>query len=120
MNGGSCIRGDSAANLTALMAPDGVGKIMLGQRRLGHAALLDAAAAELAAEQPGLKIYEIRGPAASLREEVGTVPAGAVLLIYEPKQVPGLDEQAAALPPGTAVLCGQELCHQVPAVYRLR
>ncbi|MFA6641988.1 MAG: hypothetical protein WCQ63_03555 [Methanomethylophilus sp.] len=92
---------------------------MLGRRRLGRTVLLDAVAAEIASAWPGIPLVQVRTGSVPLSD---LVPAGgpAVFLIYSLDEYSDLEEQTAALPAGTVVLCGQELCHQVPAVFRLR
>lgn len=123
MEEGACIRGTPAANVAELLGPGGVGRILLGRRRLPKEGLLDAVAAEIAVQRPQAVFWRLREvPAESLAAYVAARPqAGrpAVVLIYPLLAYPQLESQLPALPADVIVLGAQELCHQVPAVLRL-
>jgi|GEM_PF-4455571 len=61
---GDCIRGESAANIEELLGPIGVGRILLGRRRLPKEVLLDIVAAKIAVKWPSAVFWSVHGSSA--------------------------------------------------------
>ena len=115
MGGGICIRGEQAGNVSELLGPDGIGKVLLGARRVPQEELSRSVAGMISQLFPDMTVTEA---------EEGELPVpkkgGTVVMIPNIRSVPGIDEWISGLTDDTIVLCAQELCHQVPAVFRMR
>lgn len=120
VNGTACIRGHASANVNSLLSEDGRGRMLLGERRIPKEDLLDAVAAILAERFPDRPLYRVGdGFLPSIREAASSSGGGGIVLVYGPRFYRSEGAYVDSLPDGIVVLCTQELCHQVPAVFRI-
>ncbi len=120
VNGTSCIRGYASANVDSLLSEDGAGKMLLGERRVPKEELLDAVAALLEERFPGRPLLRVGdGFLPSIAEAVRSSGGEGIILVYGPLFYGPEESYVGSLPDGIVVLCTQELCHQVPAVFRM-
>ncbi len=113
----NCIRGDSAANLGTLLSKEGIGKILLGKRRVPKEELISEVGRMISERYPDMTVLRVGD--GFLPDIRSAVPCGrTAVLVYGPAWYPDT-EYLASLPEDTVVLLSQELCHQVPSVLRV-
>ena len=109
---GSCIRGEPAEGLKELFGPGGVGKCILGERRIPK-------------EEALRQLYEI-----SMDEfpETANIWAGdglpavrgpCIVFVPDVRAYPDIDDWLLSLDDDVIVICAQEICHQVTAHFRM-
>ncbi len=79
----NCIRGNSPANLGALLSEDGVGKILLGERRVPKEELIEEVGRMMSERYPDLTVLRVGD--GFLPDVRGAVPCGrTAVLVYGP------------------------------------
>lgn len=94
------------------MAEDGIGKNLLSERRTGPEKALRAFYDAVVKNCPESNVLYC--------EEIPeNIAPGSILFIQGHRSIEGFDGWAASLPDDIIVICSQELCHQVSAVFRV-
>jgi hypothetical protein len=118
MDGETCIRGEPAASVEVLLSPAGRGKNLLGKRRVPKEQVLAevrARAREIRPEVPDVLVNSGN----PLEEAVAGRKGPLTVYVEDPDCLRGEDAFIDALDDSIIVLCCQELCHQVSAVFRM-
>lgn len=110
-----CIRGDPAASVRELLSEGGVGKILLGRRRVPKERVMEETAERISSEFPDLALVRVTTYSPAL--DMTSLPRDPVILFYSRELLSANED---VLPESVVALCAQELCHQVPAVFRIR
>lgn len=107
------LRGEPAESLGVILSEDGVGKMLLSERRAGAVAALEEFHSVAVSESPEADIR--------ICDDVPEdVDDGAVLFVRNHHRIRDFDEKVARLPRTVKVIVSRELCHQVCAVFRFR
>ncbi len=96
-----------------MLSDDGIGKMLLSERRIGPVRQLDRVFKETCKNCPELSVKWCEG----IPDIVGN---GEVIFFPEHRENPDFPAWADSLDKSVKVICAQELCHQVSAVYRYR
>ena len=95
-----------------MLAPDGVGRTLLSERRVGP-----EVAVRRLKEIMDEKFPEKNAIVCDRVPE--DVEPGTIVLIPDGNRMPGLDEALSRLPPDVIVITSSEICHQVCTVVRV-
>ena len=116
----ACIRGRASANVDELLSEEGRGKMLLGERRTPKEELLDTVAEMISERLPDIPVYKVGdGFLPDIRSAVSSGEGHMAILVYGPRFYSSESEYVDSLPEDILVFCTQELCHQVPAVFRM-
>ena len=115
----SCISGMPADSVRTLISPGGRGRILLGRRRVPKEELLAEVRDRIAQEAPGLPTA-MCGRGHPLEEVLDGASGPLAVCVEDPACLLGEERFIASLDDSIMVLCCQELCHQVPVVFRVR
>ena len=96
-----------------MLSDEGVGKMLLSERRVGPVKALERVHREMCDNCPELSVRWCEG----IPESVGE---GEVIFFPEHRENPDFPAWADSLDGSVKIVCAQELCHQVSAVYRYR
>lgn len=113
----SCISGTPADSVRTLISPDGRGRILLGRRRVSKEELLAEVRSRIEREAPWLRTA-VSDRDHPLEEVLAGASGPLAVCVEDPACLLGEERFIASLDDSVMVLCCQELCHQVPAVFR--
>ena len=93
--------------------------MLLGERRTPKEELLDTVAEMISERLPDIPVYKVGdGFLPDIRSAVSSGEGHMAILVYGPRFYSSESEYVDSLPEDILVFCTQELCHQVPAVFR--
>ena len=96
-----------------MLSDESIGKMMLSERRAGPLKSLEWVYGEMCEKCPELSVRWCEGIPESVEE-------GDVIFFPGHRENADFPAWADSLDPSVKVICTQELCHQVSAVYRYR
>ena len=96
-----------------MLSDEGIGKMLLSERRVGPVRELEKVYKETCSKCPELSVKWCEGIPDSLEN-------GDVIFFPEHRENQDFSAWADSLDESVKIICAQELCHQVSAVYRYR
>ena len=94
-----------------MLSEEGVGKMLLSERRVGPVKALQKVFDQMVEDCPELKLEWCE-------ELPESVEDGVIYYVPEHREKDDFPEWVKTVVASSVVICSQELCHQVSAVYR--
>ncbi|MBO4798201.1 MAG: hypothetical protein J5494_05455 [Candidatus Methanomethylophilaceae archaeon] len=106
------VQGEPVKGIGKLLEPSGLGKTILAERRRAKEEATDYIYEVAKARKPDMNIV-------IAETEIPEVGGNSVVIIPDIRKLPAAREWAETLPDDVIVICGQDLCHQITAFFRL-